>query len=160
MTDWQLRDIHHIGMTVSDIDKSIEFYRDVLGMTLVGRREKVIENYVMKQTGYDGVQLSVASFRVRPDSPNSVEVVQYISHPRDPADTASNRPGNTHLCIVVDDLRAAYEDLSAKGVKFRSDPVEITAGPNKGGLVIYFYDPDNYILEMFQPATGRSANGN
>ncbi len=152
MANWQFADIHHLGMTVADIERSIKFYRDTLGMTLVGRREKVEEGYVMKQTGYDGVQLSVASFRVRPDSSSSMEVVQYLNKPGEPADTSSNKPGNTHLCLVVDDLRAAYEELSDQGVKFRSNPVEISAGPNKGGLVIYFYDPDNYILEMFQPA--------
>ena len=152
MSGWQLRDIHHLGMTVSDIERSIAFYRDTLGMTLSGRRECVEEGYVAKQTGYDGVRLSVASFRIQPDSPNSLEVVQYLNHTGEPADTATNRPGGTHLCIVVDDLVAAYEQLSSQGVRFKSDPVEITAGPNRGGKVIYFFDPDNYVLEMFEPA--------
>lgn len=152
MSNWQLTDIHHLGMTVSDIERSIEFYQDMLGMTLIGRRPCVEEGYVAKQTGYEGVQLSVASFRVRPDSPNSLEVVQYLNHTGEPADTSTNRPGGTHLCIVVDDLLAAYNDLKSKGVHFKSDPVEITAGPNKGGRVIYFFDPDDYVLEMFEPA--------
>ena len=153
MASWNLADIHHLGMTVADIERSIEFYRDTLQMTLVGRREKVEERYVMEQTGYEGVQLSVASFRVRPESPNSLEVVQYLNAAGEVADTSSNRPGNTHLCLVVDDLRAAYEELKEKGVRFRSEPVAITAGPNQGGWVVYFYDPDDYILEMFQPAS-------
>lgn len=152
MSGWQLAEIHHLGITVSDIEQSIAFYRDVLGMTLVGRRACVEEGYVAKQTGYEGVRLSVASFRVRPDSPNSLEVVQYLNHTGEPADTSTNRPGRTHLCLVVDDLATAYEDLRSKGVRFQSDPVEITAGPNKGGKVIYFFDPDNYVLEMFESA--------
>ena len=48
-------------------------------------------------------------------------------------------------------LRAACRDLQAKGVRFKTEPVEITAGPNQGGLVVYFFDPDGYTLEMFQP---------
>lgn len=156
MGGWQLRDIHHLGMTVSDIERSIVFYRDTLGMKLIGRRECVEEGYVAKQTGYDGVKLSVASFRIRPDSPNSLEVVQYLNHTGEPADTSTNRPGGTHLCIVVDDLVAAYEQLKSQGVRFKSDPVEITAGPNRGGRVIYFFDPDNYVLEMFEPAKRES----
>ena len=156
MSDWQLHDIHHLGMTVSDIERSIAFYRDTLGMTLVGRRECVEEGYVAKQTGYDGVRLSVASFRIRQDSPNSLEVVQYLNHTGEPADTSTNRPGGTHLCILVDDLVAAYEHLRSQGVRFRSEPVEITAGPNRGGKVIYFFDPDNYVLEMFEPANTES----
>ena len=152
MRQWQFSDIHHLGMTVTDIERSIVFYRDLLGMTLTGRRECVEEDYVAKQTGYEGVKLSVASFRVRRDSPNSLEVVQYLNHTGEPVDTSTNRPGGTHLCLLVDDLDAAYSNLKSKGVRFKSDPVEITDGPNRGGKVIYFFDPDSYVLEMFEPA--------
>ena len=151
MSAWKLGDIHHLGLTVADIERAIEFYRDTLGMTLVGRRPCVEEGYVAQQTGYEGVKLGVASFRVRPDSLNSLEIVEYLNHTGEPADTSTNRPGGTHLCIVVDDLEAAYKDLESKGVRFKSEPVEITAGPNRGGKVIYFFDPDNYVLEMFEP---------
>ena len=149
---WKLTDIHHIGMTVRDIEASIRFYRDMLGMKLVGRRESVTNDYVAKQTGYEGVELNVASFRPHADSKQSLEVVQYMKRGGQPCDTATNRPGNTHLCRLVDDLQASYDDLSTQGVKFKSEPVTITAGPNKGGLVVYLYDPDQYMLEMFQPA--------
>jgi len=148
---WQLGRLHHLGVTVADIDRSIEFYRDILGMELVGRRPCVDADYVAKQTGYPGVQLSVASFRVCADSPQTLEVVQYLNCPGEPVDQATNRPGNTHLCILVDDLQGAFDDLSQQGVQFKSDPVTITAGPNEGGLVVYFYDPDGYPMEMFQP---------
>jgi catechol 2,3-dioxygenase-like lactoylglutathione lyase family enzyme len=148
---WQLSDLHHVGLTVSDIEEAIRFYRDILGMSLVGRRPSVTADYVAKQTGYDSVELNVASFRVRPDSQQSLEVVQYMNHAGPPSDLATNRPGNSHLCFVVDDFHACYEDLKLKGVKFKSDPVTITAGPNEGGIVVYFYDPDGHPLELFQP---------
>ena len=154
MKTWSFKDVHHVGITVSYIERSILFYRDLLGMQLVARRPCVEEGYVAEQTGYEGVKLSVASFRVRPNSPNSLEVVQYLNHTAQPASTSTNQPGVTHLCLLVDDLAAAYKALSAEGVRFRSAPVQITAGPNKGGRVIYLYDPDDYMLEMFQPALG------
>ena len=148
---WSLSDIHHLGMTVSDIERSIEFYRDLLGMELIGRRPSVTADYVAKQTGYDSVELNVASFRVGPGSKQSLEVVQYMTHAGEPSDGATNRAGNSHLCLLVDDLKTAVSELSEAGVAFKSDPVEITAGPNNGGLVIYLSDPDGYTLEMFQP---------
>ena len=43
-----------------------------------------------------------------------------------PAETQTNRPGNSHLCLTVDDLRACYDDLKTKGVRFKSEPVTIT----------------------------------
>lgn len=151
-SNWQLADMHHLGLTVSDIERSIAFYRDTLGMTLVRRRPKVDADYVAKQTGYEQVALSVASFKVSPESRQSLEVVEYLNHAGPPSEPATNRAGTSHLCLVVDDLRACYESLREHGVRFKSEPVRITAGPNEGGWVVYFYDPDGYTLELFQPA--------
>lgn len=119
-------------------------------MTLVGRRPHVDNDYVALQTGYQGVVLNVASFKVAHDSPQSLEIVQYMNQAGPPVETAGNRPGASHLCLTVNDLRACHAALKAKGVRFKSKPVTITAGPNIGGLVIYFYDPDGYALELFQ----------
>ena len=148
---WKWGDLHHLGITVSDIERSISFYRDTLGMELIGRRAKVAADYVAQQTGYADVELSVASFRVSPDSRQSLEVVQYLNHTGQPSDPATNRPGTTHLCLLVDDLRVCYAELKGKNVHFKSAPVAITSGPNNGGLVVYFFDPDGYTLELFQP---------
>ena len=122
----------------------------MLGLTLHRRRPHVDNDYVAQQTGYDDVTLSVASFSV-PGSAQTLEVVQYITHAGAPAEPATNQAGICHLCLLVDDLTAAYADLKARGVRFRSEPVRITAGPNAGGLVVYLSDPDGYTLELFQP---------
>ena len=151
VSSWRLGDVHHLGLTVADIERSIVFYRDVLGMTLVRRRPQVDNDYVALQTGYPAVVLSVASFKVSVDSPQSLEVVQYLNHAGTPADAATNRAGNSHLCFTVDNLPACYSTLVSMGVRFKSEPVSITAGPNQGGLVVYFFDPDGYTLELFQP---------
>lgn len=121
-------------------------------MTLIRQRPNVDNDYVQTQTGYPGVVLDVASFRPTLTSNQSLEIVQYRTHTGEPAEPATNRAGMSHLCLLVSDLRACYEELSAKGVVFRSEPVRITAGPNEGGYVVYFYDPDGYPLELFQPA--------
>ena len=149
---WSLSDLHHLGLTVSDIERSIEFYRDLLGMELVGRRPSVTADYVARQTGYADVELNVASLRVSPASRQTLEIVQYMSHAGHPGSPETNQAGISHLCLLVDDLVASYEDLRSRDVRFRSAPVTITAGPNKGGRVVYMYDPDGYVLELFQPA--------
>jgi lactoylglutathione lyase len=150
-SNWKLTDIHHLGLTVSDIERSIQFYRDMLGMELIRRRPSVTADYVSQQTGYDNVELNVASFQISPDSKQSLEVVQYMNHAGEPSEPATNQAGSSHLCLLVDDLKTCYENLRSKGVRFKSEPVTITAGPNEGGLVIYFSDPDGYMLELFQP---------
>lgn len=147
---WCLTGLHHVGLTVSNIERSIAFYRDALGMILMRRRETDAD-YIGRQTGYRGVKLAAASFKPTPDSKQSLEVVQYLTHPGAPSDQATNRPGNSHLCLLVDDIVTACNALRARGVRFRSEPVAITSGPNQGGFVVYLHDPDGYTLELFQP---------
>lgn len=149
--DWRLGDLHHLGLTVRDLERSIVFYRDVLGMTLHRRRPQVDNEYVALQTGFPGVVLNVASFKVSSESRQSLELVQYMNGAGPQAEMATNRPGSSHLCLTVNDLHACYASLKAQGVTFKSEPVVITSGPNAGGLVVYFYDPDGYTLELFQP---------
>ena len=126
---------------MSDIERSIVFYRDVLGMTLVRRRPKVDADYVGQQTGYSGVALSVASFQVSQESKQTLEVVQYLNQGGPPIEPATNRAGSSHLCLLVSDFHVCHADLAAKGAAFKSEPVTITEGPNEGGVVIYLSDP-------------------
>jgi catechol 2,3-dioxygenase-like lactoylglutathione lyase family enzyme len=54
------------------------------------------------------------------------------------------------LAFNVDNLPALYADLKAKGVQFKSEPLEVPAGPNKGTMAVYFTDPDGITLEFLQ----------
>ena len=65
--------------------------------------------------------------------------------------------GAAHLCFVVDDLPAAYEQLREAGVdSFVSPPVQVDTGINTGGYGLYLRDPDGILVELFQPpADGR-----
>jgi catechol 2,3-dioxygenase-like lactoylglutathione lyase family enzyme len=147
---WHFTEIHHLGLTVADIERSVRFYRDVLGLTLVRRRSTDAE-YIARQTGYSGARLEIASFRVRPGSGLSLELVQYVSHPGPAGEPGTNRAGAAHVCLQVDDIRAAYEALRQRGACFKTPPVEITSGPNQGGLGVYLLDPDGFTIELFQP---------
>ena len=53
---------------------------------------------------------------------------------------------------MVEDLEATYAELKAKGVRFKSEPVEINHGRNAGAKAVYLFDPDDITLELVQPA--------
>ncbi len=146
----RIRRVHHAGFTVSDIDRSIAFYRDVLGMKLVRRQEGTAE-YLSRVVGFPGVQLDMAFLTFGEDQEYTLELLKYKSHPGEPVPTETNRPGNRHLCFIVDDIWAAYRELTSQGVVFVNEPAEVTAGINKGARAAYFRDPDGFSLEMIQP---------
>lgn len=147
----KLTSVAHTGFTVENLDRSLKFYRDLLGMHLVHQQETDAA-YVGTVTGFPGARLRIAHLRVTPDDPHTLELLQYVSHPGEPTDRATNRPGNGHLAIRVDDLLAWYERLKAHGVEFRSEPTPVTTGMNVGARAVYLRDPDGFTIELVQPA--------
>lgn len=147
----RLTSVAHTGFTVSNLDRSLAFYRDLLGMHLAHQQETDAP-YVGIVTGFPEARLRIAHLKVTPDDPHTLELLQYVSHPGEPTDRATNRPGNGHLAIRVDDLRAWYERLKAHGVEFRSGPTPVTTGMNIGALALYMRDPDGFTIELVQPA--------
>jgi catechol 2,3-dioxygenase-like lactoylglutathione lyase family enzyme len=146
--------VWHFSFTVADIDRSVAFYRDVLGLELMHRQEQS-NAYTRKLVGYPDAHLRVAQFRIRGlptgRSGHMLELVQYVAPAGEPVDTQTKNPGTAHLAIEVDDIFAEYERLRGLGVRFRSEPVAIEAGINRGGYTVYFTDPDGITLEILQP---------
>lgn len=144
----------HFSFTVSDIDASIAFYRDVLGLALVHTQEQANE-YTRRFVGYPDAHLKVAQFRIAgapvARSGHLLELVQYVAPKGEKVDTRTKNPGTAHLAFEVDDIHTEYERMAALGVRFRSSPVAIEAGINEGGFTCYFLDPDDITLEIIQP---------
>jgi catechol 2,3-dioxygenase-like lactoylglutathione lyase family enzyme len=146
--------IWHFSFTVSDLERSLDFYTGLLGMKLVHRQDQSSE-YTRKLVGYPDADLRVAllGFEGAPNGPSGhvLELIQYRAPvcPPHPAGTAY--PNSAHLAFVAEDALHEYERLRAAGVQFRSEPVAITAGINRGGYTVYFLDPDGITLELVQP---------
>jgi len=144
----------HFSFTVSDIEQSILFYRDVLGMELVHTQEQA-NAYTRKLVGYEDAHLKVAQLRIEAGPPSRsghmLELVEYVAPEGVKVDTRTKNTGTAHLAFEVDDIHAEYARMAGLGVRFRSEPVAIEAGINKGGFTCYFLDPDDITLEMMQP---------
>jgi catechol 2,3-dioxygenase-like lactoylglutathione lyase family enzyme len=151
------RVIHHTGFTVSDLDRSLHFYRDLLGLEVVAEQEKQ-GGYLAAIVGYPDAHVRMAHLRV-PGADHVVELFQYLAPAGDAVGTIEPRNvGSPHLCFVMDDLPLLYERLRASGIEsFFSPPVEVDTGINAGGLALYLRDPDGIPVELFQPPRRPSA---
>ena len=147
--------IWHFSFHVSDIERSVSFYR-ALGMELVLRQDQS-NAYTSRLVGYEGAALRVAQMAL-PGGGGSVtvsthvlELVEYVEprQPRQPLERCM--PGTGHMAFAVDDIMGEYVRLTGLGVSFVSPPNAITAGVNAGGLACYFLDPDDITLELVQP---------
>lgn len=142
--------VAHTGLTVSDMERSLTFYRDQLGMVVV-HRQLGTRDYLSTITGFEGVRLKMAFLKTSEQSEHVLELLEYESHPAEGGPRETNRPGNAHLCLRIDGIQALYERLVAQGVVFISPPVLITHGINTGALACYLRDPDGFTLELYQP---------
>jgi lactoylglutathione lyase len=147
---WQVTGARHAGITVSDLDRALDFYCGLLGLELLWRRHYE-EPEIARIVGVpEATAFDIAFLRI-PGSDTEVELLQY--HGSEPVSGACppSHHGSGHFCLFVDDAQALYADLSARGVRFRSEgPVEMTGGANKGGKSLYAHDPDGYVIEVHQ----------
>ena len=142
--------MNHTGFVVSDMQRSLAFYRDLLGLKV--EQEAIREGETISRVvGYPNARLHIVYLGTG-DMKHSVELIQYLNPPGGTiAPTNRNDVGATHLGIIVDDLEALYQDLSAKGVKFLCPPVD---RPERiyGRKVSYLQDPDGNWLEFLEGA--------
>ena len=142
--------LHHTGFTVSDLDQSVSFYRDLLGCEVIATQEKE-GGYLAAIVGYPDAHVRMAHLRV-PDSEHVIELFEYVSPTGERADVLPRNVGASHLCFIVADLQAVYQELLEQGVtSFVSPPIEVDTGINRGGYGIYLRDPDGITVEIFQP---------
>ena len=142
-----VRSSRHTGIVVRDIENSLRFYRDILGLELTTRAcERGA--YIERVVGLAGAVVDWAKLRT-PDG-YIVELLQYRSHP----DTAShaetsrvNRLGCSHLALTVFDLQAVHSALIRQGLLCNSEPQR---SPDGKVQVLYAHDPDGAILELVE----------
>ncbi|HUQ22444.1 MAG TPA: VOC family protein [Gaiellaceae bacterium] len=150
MSAWTIDGARHAGITVSDLDRSLEFYCGLLGLELLWRRLYEEPEIKLIVGVPEATGLEIAMLRV-PGSDLDVELIQYQGCQSVSGSCPPSHHGTGHFCVFVTGIEALYEELRGRGVSFRSDgPVEMGAGPNKGGKSLYSLDPDGYIFEFHQ----------
>lgn len=138
----------HAGITVRDMDASLKFYRDGLG--LAEQFDRLLEaDYLRTVLALDFSAIRAVYLEI--PGGGIVELLEYQGIERL---TAASRPsdfGAGHLCLYVEDIDAMVDRLRERGGTSRSPHVvDITSGPNQGSRSIYMLDPDGYAVELFE----------
>lgn len=92
---------HHTSFTVAQIDRSVEFFRDQLGLELLVRRE-VCDEYFGRIVGIAGCVVQAALLRI-PGTTHHVELFEYEIPRGIPVQLRPCDPGSSHLSFLVDD---------------------------------------------------------
>ena len=146
----------HTGITVSNLNRSLAFWRDVLGFELSHTAHQTGE-MAREITGVAGAEIKLAV--VKAPGGHKVELLEYLG-PADrkrQADLSPCDAGSVHVALIVEDLDAVLGAINASGWKAAGKPQTLQSGPNAGKRVVYARDPDGTTIEfMQQPRTAES----
>jgi catechol 2,3-dioxygenase-like lactoylglutathione lyase family enzyme len=137
--------IEHPGLSVSNLEQSLAFYRDILGCRLVRVIEPRGDERLGVVAGMSGARARIAHLEL---GGVMLELFEYV-HPRgrpQPPDRNQADIGWIHVGFRSDDVRADAARLRERGVELLSDPVEFRPDV----WVVYFRGPDGEVCELRQ----------
>jgi catechol 2,3-dioxygenase-like lactoylglutathione lyase family enzyme len=146
-----MKGLHHVGITVKDLDESISFYHDVLGLDFSNEPSPWFDGPELgPAVGVPGAELSQVSLLL---GDTTLELLEYKSPPSTTdVPLESNNIGASHVAFLVEDIEATKTELESKGITFFSDVNVVDEGVLAGWRWVYFSDPDGYPLELVEVA--------
>ena len=141
----------HTGITVANLERSLAFWRDVLGFEFSHRTHNT-GALAGEVTGVPGAELTLAVLKA---PGHKIELLEYHAPPE--RVRANLRPcdiGFVHVAFTVDNLDPLLERIAASGWKAAGRPQTLQSGPNAGKRVVYVRDPDGSTIEFMQPPPG------
>jgi catechol 2,3-dioxygenase-like lactoylglutathione lyase family enzyme len=140
-----IKAIRHTGIVVSDMKRSLRFYRDLLGMEVWADFK---DDSLVVQAVTDVPGANVWMIKLKAADGVSIELLQYLSNPQDvPEPAKACDVGCNHVALQVEQLDTLYENLTAEGIRFHAPP---TVSSDGGAKVTYCRDPEGVIVELVE----------
>ncbi len=134
--------LEHVGITVKDLDKALRFYSEILGFPIISRKEnwelRVI--YAQIQIGQSAIEI----FSPIGSEPSSSKLTK--NGMEGVGMRIRETAGLNHLSIRVENIKAVFEKLKSKGVRFVLEPKLM----GSGSKIAFFMDPDGTLIELIQ----------
>ena len=152
----QLQNLAH---TTESLDKTVPFYRDVLGLPVNGARDPLaqqpqkLDEDMSKFTATNGMSFRAATFRI-PNAAFGFELTEFTGGSRKPVRPNLQDPGAATLTLQVRDIEKTMAKVKASGapiVTIGGAPVNPTGNPNSKLREVVIRDPDGFFVELQQP---------
>ena len=138
-----IKELEHVGLSVSDLERSIAFYRDIIGLKLVKVIKVAPEMSLGAVVGLPPCQARIAHLQL---GGSMLELFEYQEPRGKPITAHSTQADNgfIHAGFSSTDARGDYKRLNSLGVRCIGEPVEFRPGV----WIFYFYGPDGEVCEL------------
>ncbi len=139
-----IKELNHVGLSVSNIDESLEFYRDYLGMEVILELD-IQDDRIGRVVGIPGAKCRIIHLRL---GEATLELFEY-SEPSGKNVAKDGRQcdhGISHIGFEVNDIHKHLKEIQERGCKMLGEPVEFRPGV----WVAYFRGPDGEVVEFRQ----------
>lgn len=149
MKDWKVSGFAHSGITVKNLEESIRFYTETLGLTLIKKQTNDVP-YIYDIVEISGLEKIEIAFIETPDG-TVLELLEYVGVRTYSGESRSCDYATGHICLLIENLDMMFKQLTEQGVQFISNNVvTITAGNHIGSKAVYMKDPDGYLIELME----------
>ncbi len=139
-----IKGIRHTGIVVNDLEASLYFYRDLLGLKIIKKMEES-GDYIDNCLRLDGVR--VTTLKMESLNGQMIELLKYRSHPEEQKVRKINGIGISHIAFNVDNLDKEYRRLKKAGVSFHAPP---QMSPDGYAKVTFCMDPEGTYIELVE----------
>lgn len=122
----------HVMLRVLDLEKSLAFYRDMLGMK------------VLRHTDYESGRFTNVFLSFNENTESSLE----LTYNWDQKDPYEKGQAFGHLALMVNDIHEAVDKLAHSGVRIKTPPKKMNHGQR---IIAFVLDPDDYLIELIEP---------
>ena len=142
--------IHHHKIFVADTERSLRFYRDLLGFEVVYEAERSNLNSYDKIMGMEGIHVRVTMLWLGSEA-STIALIQFLHTPMDTSWIPQiTKAGFATLALAVEDIDEIYGRLGAAGVNSVSEPVDIVRNGRRTSRACYIVDPDGLPIELYE----------
>ena len=148
MSGFKVLSTNHTSFTVSNLDRTLAFFRDALGFGVTSKAPRD-PDAIERITGVEGSEVMIAYVR---GPGHSIELIEYLAPAgRGKVESRPCDTGFAHVAYDVDDLDAAMAAAIKHGFSARGSVYSVDQGPNAGARVVYLVDEDGITVEFIEP---------
>ena len=140
-----IKETRHIGIVVTNMEKSLHFYRDLLGLKIVRSMDELGE-YIDNMLSLKEVKVKTVKMSAN-NGVTLIELLEFKSHPKEKQRREIYEIGASHVAFTVNTLNETYEFLLKSGVKFNAPP---QISPDGYAKVTFCQDPDGTPVELVE----------